>query len=227
MVDTRRLTRLVASVGIAPNKFLAKLGSDLDKPDGFVVIATSGAQRVLDPLPVRRLWGVGKVTEQVCLRHDLQTVADIRRLSMDRLVELFGEYGESLYRLSRGIDDRPVVPDEAAKSVGTESTFSVDVVDRDALRSVLLSQVDEVAWRLRRAGIEAGTLTLKIRYPDFKTITRAESFDPPTALFAELWDVAERLFETHVGSNRKAIRLLGATTSNLRAAGTEIGRAHV
>ena len=80
-----------------------------------------------------------------------------------------------------------------------------------------------MAWRLRRAGIEAGTLTLKIRYPDFKTITRAESFDPPTALFAELWDVAERLFETHVGSNRKAIRLLGATTSNLRPAGTGQG----
>lgn len=216
-------THLTASVGVAPNKFLAKLASDLDKPDGTVIVETSDVQRLLDPLPVRRMWGIGKVTEQTCLRNGLRTVGDLRRLSEQRLVELFGEYGESLYRLSRGIDDRPVVPDSAAKSVGTESTFPQDVVDRRELIRTFAAQVDEVSWRLRRAGIEAATVTLKLRFSDFKTITRAESFKPPSALFAELWEVADRLFGLHVASHDKPIRLLGITASNLRSAGTGQG----
>jgi DNA polymerase-4 len=216
-------TQLTASVGVAPNKFLAKLASDLDKPDGTVIVETADIQRILDPLPVRRMWGIGRVTEQICLHNNLRTVGDLRRLTEARLVDLLGEYGESLYRLSRGIDDRPVVPDSAAKSVGTESTFPQDVIDRRELHRYFAAQVDEVSWRLRRAGIEAATMTLKLRFPDFKTITRAESFDPPSALFAELWEVADQLFAQHVASHDKPIRLLGITASNLRPAGTGQG----
>ena len=213
-------TGLTGSIGVAPNKFLAKLASDLEKPDGLVVVEAAEVSKLLDPLPVEKLWGVGRAAQKKLNDNGIRTVADLKMLESTRLVGLLGSWGNTLHELSRGIDRRCVQTNEQAKSIGTESTFANDIVNREQLLDVLMGQVDQVAWRLRKANLEAGTMTLKIRYPNFHTITRGTSIDPPANIFSELWAVAAQLFDSNIGRDRQPIRLLGATASNLRAAGS-------
>lgn len=212
-------TRLAASVGVAPNKFLAKLASDLSKPDGLLVVTPETAQATLDPLPVERLWGVGRAT----LRrfHDLgaRTVADVREIPLARLRREFGAAGDHFHRLARGEDDRPVVTDHAAKSLSQEVTFARDVVDLEHLRTVLLHQVEDLACRLRHLDRCAGSLTLKIRYPDFRTITRAAPLPEPTQLTEPLCRAAVAGFEAWAATRPAPVRLLGAAAGNLQPAG--------
>jgi len=206
---------LTGSVGIAPNKFLAKLASDLQKPDGFVVITEQNKQETLDPLPIRRIWGIGKVTEKALHRCGVHTIGQLRQRTAEELQSILGNQAAGLLQLASGSDDRPVEPVRQAKSISSEETFATDVGDKDVLLSVLLGQVEEVAERLRAADLKARTLTLKIRYGDFKTITRSSTFEQPTDMTQELWRGAKTVFQKWWGQSAGALRLLGFGVSGL------------
>jgi len=200
---------LVASVGVAPNKFLAKIASDLDKPDGFVEVKPDAVQDFLDPLPASRVWGVGKATCAELERYGIRTIADLRRQPQDWLVDRFGRFGERLYALARGIDHRPVVPDSEAKSLSHETTFPVDVADRDTLRARLLDLTEQVARRLRRHDRLARTVQLKLRFADFRSITRSRTLPEPTDVTAQIWHATEVLFRAALQGETRPVRLIG------------------
>ncbi len=220
--DIRGEIGLTASIGVAPNKFLAKLGSDLDKPDGLTVITPSTVREVLDPLPVGRCWGVGPAAEEKLRLLGIRTFADLRTAPPRRLRRAFGEVGEALQRLARGEDERPVVGDHEARSISQERTFPTDVVEPEALRGVLLEQVEGVCRRLRRAGLKARTVTLKLRTGDFATRTRSATLTDPTDLTDDIRAAAADLLETWLAERRGPLRLLGTGVSHL-AAGGQLG----
>jgi len=205
-------TGLVASVGVAPNKFLAKIASDIDKPDGFVVVEPDRVQAFLDPLPVSRLWGVGKVADRALERLGIRRVEQLRRYPARLLAEHFGRAGEHLWALARGIDPRPVVPEQQAKSVSHETTFPRDITDPQVLKGWLLELTDQVAARLRRAGLRGRTVQVKLRFTDFQTITRAHTLARPSDITAELGRAAAGLLERHLPRHRP-VRLLGMGVS--------------
>lgn len=211
----RSETGLTASVGIAPNKFLAKVASDFCKPDGLLFVPADGIRAFLDPLPVERLWGVGTATMRHFTRLGVTTVGDVRALSLDRLTQAFGSAGTHFYQLSRGLDDRPVLPDREAKSISHEVTFARDVADREHLRSVLLRQVEDVAYRLRRLDLYAGSVGVKIRYPSFVTITRGATLPSPTHITDTLWRGVAGLFEAWCADQTSPVRLIGASAAHL------------
>ena len=214
-------TALTASVGVAPNKFLAKLASDLDKPDGLTVIPADRVHEILDPLPVGRLWGVGAASEKRLGRLGLRTIGDIRGMSEAALTANLGSIGAHLARLARGEDDRPVHSDREAKSISHERTFGDDLTDPEAVRAVLLGQVDDVGYRLRAHDRLAGTVTLKIRFGDFETITRSASLAVTTDRTEELWRVASRLFDEWASASFRPVRLIGMGASNMASPGGE------
>lgn len=207
-------TRLVASVGIAPNKFLAKIASDLEKPDGLVEVPADGVQEFLDRLPVGRLWGVGKVAGSVLERMGVRTIADLRRYPQEMLVSRFGRGGEHLWELAHGIDPRRVVPDREAKSISHETTFATDIDDSDALRAWLLELTEQVGRRLRRYGLRGRTVNLKVRFADFRTITRAQTLPEPSHNTQTLWEAASELL-AQLPPNHMAVRLLGMGVSSI------------
>jgi len=215
--EIRDELRLVASVGVAANKFLAKLASDLEKPDGFVVVDPHGVQVFLDPLPVSRLWGVGKVSNRALEKLGVHTIGQLRRLPVEVLASKFGSMGEHLGRLARGVDDRPVVPDHQAKSISHETTFAVDVADREVLRAWLLELVEQVARRLRRHQLRARTVELKVRFADFRTITRSQTLPVATNVTAELWEAATTVLDGRLPKGLAPVRLLGFGASGLDA----------
>jgi DNA polymerase IV len=200
---------LVASVGVAPNKFLAKLASDLDKPDGLVVVPADAIEAFLEPLPVSRLWGVGKVSNRALAEMGVHTIGDLRRLPEDLLRGRFGNSAAGLARLARGIDDRRVVPDRDAKSISHETTFATDIGDAEVLGSWLLELAEQVATRLRRQDLRATAVFIKVRYADFRTVTRSQSLDAPTSVTRELHLAAARLLQTQLRGNASPVRLLG------------------
>jgi DNA polymerase-4 len=209
-------TGLTASVGVAPNKFLAKLASDIEKPDGFVVITEQNFQSILDPLPVGRIWGVGKVTERTLLARGIRSIGELRRAPRSMLAAILGSGADDLIRLAQGLDDRPVEPDRQRKSLSSERTFATDIPDRDVLARVLHEQVEEVAMRLRRKGLKARTITLKLRYADFRTVTRSETLSQATNLTRPVWQAAEAVFGRWYGRARGPLRLLGFCASGLQ-----------
>ncbi len=206
---------LVASVGVAPNKFLAKLASDLEKPDGFVVITEEDAEARIAPLPVSRLWGVGKKTEPNFIAAGLRTFGDVARASDALLERLAGSYGPRLKQLARGLDDRDVVPDADAKSIGAENTFARDIADAAALRAELDQLSERVARRARADGVVGFTVNLKARYADFTTVTRAKTLASATADSVAIRDAARELLEKRLDRDGRALRLLGVSLSNL------------
>ncbi len=208
-------TRLTASVGVAPNKFLAKLASDLRKPDGLVIVPPDGAREFLDPLPIARLWGVGQATLQRFEALHARTFGDARRLTEAELRREFGEAGEHFYHLIRGEDERPVVPDHEAKSISHEETFATDVTASEYLRGVLLGQTENVARRLRRHDRLARTVFIKIRRYDFRTITRRITLEMPTDQTAVLWQAAAELFERWARAGVRPVRLIGMGVAQL------------
>lgn len=210
--------QLTASVGLAPNKYLAKLASDLRKPDGLVIIRAEDVDQVLPPLPVTRLWGIGKVTAARLEPLGIRTIGDIRSKSMEWLEQHLGSEAERYYELARGIDDRPVVSDHDARSISHEQTFEIDVAEADEVRQVLLEQVEQVAWRLRRQGFLAQGVTLKIRYGNFQTVTRSAKLPTPTDVTQELWDAARGLFDAW---SFRPVRLIGMRADRL-SAGAEV-----
>jgi DNA polymerase-4 len=154
---------LVASVGIAANKFLAKLASDLDKPDGFVVITEKNKQQILDSLPVSKIWGVGKVTEKALRSKGINTIGQLRKTPADILEGIFGDQTPHMLRLAQGIDSREVESSREAKSISSEQTFATDITNKNILLNVLLNQVEDIAQRLRTNDLEARTIKRVIR----------------------------------------------------------------
>jgi len=211
---------LVASVGLAANKFLAKLASDLDKPDGFVVIRPGQARELLAGLPVGKLWGVGKVAEAKLRDFGIIRVRDLLAAAPQDLVPHFGDHVYHLLELAVGHDTRPVIPSHDAKSIGNEVTFSRDIAEAPQLREILNQLSDKVARRLRAQGFLAGTLTLKARFPDFTTHTRATTLREPTDSDVEIREHAQQLLAHNLGRRGRALRLIGVTASNLTRGGS-------
>jgi DNA polymerase-4 len=212
----REETQLTASVGMATSKLLAKIASDMRKPDGLVVVPPGGEEAFLAPLPVRRLWGVGPKMEEALARLGVTTIGALAALPPESLQRRLGHHGHDLQALARGCDERPVVAEsEAAKSMGHEHTFDRDVSDLRLLRQTVLELCDAVAERLRRHGTRGRTVTLKYRDETFTTLTRAETMEAPTDAGDQLFAVAWRLFERVHG--RRRVRLLGISASGLVA----------
>jgi len=207
--------RLTASVGVAPNKFLAKLASDLEKPDGFVVITEQNKHAILDPLPIRRMWGVGKVTEQALQSQGIRTIAELRKTPSEKLRAMVGNYAATLLELACGIDESEVVPVREAKSLSSEQTFAADVEDKEILGAVLRQQVEEVAQRLRAAGLKARTVTLKLRYGSFRTVTRSSTLSEATDTTRTLSEAAKAIFEKWQAQSAGPLRLIGFAASGL------------
>jgi DNA polymerase-4 len=212
---------LTASIGVAPNKFLAKLASDLEKPDGLTVIGPDDIDRVLPPLPVTRLWGVGPRMAETLARLGIRTIADLRRVGLAWLIERFGDSGEHFHRLAHGLDDRAVTPDHDAKSIGHETTFEQDLEQPDDVRGLLLQLTEQVGARLRRHARRAGTVHVKIRFGDFQTITRAATLREPTDLTLDLWHAAGALFDAWAAKQFQPVRLIGMSVSGLSDPGGE------
>jgi DNA polymerase-4 len=208
---------LVASVGVAPNKFLAKLASDLEKPDGLTVIDPGRIHEILDPLGVRKLWGIGPAAETALRRLGIRTVGQLRAFSARELSRALGNSAEHFLNLANGIDDRAVTPDHEAKSIGQEQTFATDIADREHLLSVLFEQTQEVAHRLRQAGLLARTVTLKLRHGDFTTLSRSRTLERPTDLTDVLWATAKEIFGDWARYGFEPLRLAGVTASNLES----------
>jgi len=210
--DILRETGLVASVGVAPTKFLAKLASDLDKPDGFRVIEREQVREVLDPLPVSKIFGVGPRTAKRLEQLGVTTVRDLADQPRDEVRGRFGASGLWIHDLAHGIDPRRVTPRREEKSHGMERTFAEDISDREELGALLLSFCEEVAFTLRDKGLRGRTITLKVRYPDFTTVTRTKSLDVPTNLGPRIYQVAARLLGR---LDPGPLRLLGVQVSRL------------
>jgi DNA polymerase-4 len=206
---------LVASVGVAPNKFVAKIASDIEKPDGLVAVAADRVQGFLDPLPITRLWGVGPKTAERLRSLGMQTIGDLSHRRREDLRASLGEAGEELWLLARGVDERPVVPEGEAKSLGAETTFAEDTSDPGRIRRTLLNLCERVGSRLRRSGRVAGGLTLKFRDEDFATSTRALPLSPPTDLTEDIYRAALALLEK-TGWRGKRVRLLGVAAGRLQ-----------
>jgi DNA polymerase-4 len=220
----RERTGLTASVGVAPTKFLAKLASDLQKPDGLVVVPPDRIDTFLDPLPISKLWGAGRVAQDRFARIGVRTFADARQLTRVQLVAEFGSQGEHFYELLRGIDDRPVVSDRDAKSVGREETFAADIDHADTLRETLLGQVEHVAARLRRADLTTRGVMLKIRDADFETITRQMTLAAATDRTDLLWTAVAELFDEWRRGGVYPVRLIGVAANHLtHSSGEQLG----
>ena len=207
-------TGLVASAGVAPNKYLAKIASDYDKPDGLTFVDPDNIQDFLDPLPITRVWGIGPATEQKFSRLGVSNVRQLRMLSLEVLQNELGINGDHFYRLSRGIDDRAVVPDRVAKSVSHEKTFPTDIFDNDVLLAWLLELTDQVGRRMRRNEIFAKTIKLKFRYDDFETLVRNKSISP-TNTTQTLFETAAELMAGIHRNPQRGVRLIGMGVSNL------------
>jgi len=211
---------LTASVGLAPNKFLAKLASDMEKPDGFVVITEQNKQHILDPLPVSRIWGIGKVTTQLFNSKGIHTIEQLRKTPLPVLKSILGNQAEEVLKLAQGIDNREVESSREAKSISAEETFADDIIDEETLLNVLFHQVEQVSHRLRADGLEGKTITLRIRYKDFRTITRSHTMSAFTNTTKLLQESAIVVFEEWYKKSAAKIRLLGFGVSNLHAEGS-------
>ncbi|MEW6721387.1 MAG: DNA polymerase IV [Thermodesulfobacteriota bacterium] len=212
-----RETGLIVSAGVASNKFIAKIASDIGKPDGLVVIPPGREQEFLDPLPVGRVWGVGKVTEAELARRGIRTIQDLRCTPRETLVRAFGAHGEQLFELAWGRDDRTVETEHEAKSVGHEETYDRDLRDRGTMRRELLALSGRVSERLRAKELRGKTVTLKVKYHDFVQVTRAITLADPTSDGGTIYRCAvELLAETEAGS--RPVRLLGVSVSRLEEA---------
>ncbi len=210
----REERRLTVSVGVGPNRLLAKIASDFDKPDGLTVVKPKRVQAFLDPLPVRRLHGVGPATEKALHELGIQTIADLRGFDAEVLRRRFGRHGQGLYNYSRGIDERPVRIHRERKSLGHERTYARDVASLEEMDAQLEDLARRVASGLEKREIAARTITVKVRYPDFTTLTRARSLDRPTASAEHIAGIARELLRLTDAASRN-VRLLGVTGSSL------------
>ena len=214
--DVKRELALVASVGVAPTKHSAKIASDLDKPDGLVVVTPEEHLSFLAPLPVERLWGVGPRAAKVLRASGLSTVGDIARTSAALLGSRLGpDMAAHIIRLAQGIDERPVVPERAPVSIGHEDTFDTDLFDRALLTSRILEQADRVCSRLRRGHLRARTIQLKVKYANHELVTRRRTLEDATCDSRVAGPAAVRLLDRVTGIERRGVRLTGVSLSGL------------
>ncbi|CUH96918.1 DNA polymerase IV [Propionispora sp. 2/2-37] len=209
----RAQLNLIISVGVAPNKFLAKLASAYNKPDGLMVIRPGEELSLLSPLPVSKLWGVGEVTERILKSLQIETIGQLRQIDPYTLEKHLGRYSIELYNLAWGRDDRLVIPDREAKSVGNEETFSRDIQSQESILAALLSLAERVGWRLRKEGLCGKTITLKVRFSSFRTVTRSLTLMQPIAIDEVIYHTALQLMA--IIPVKEGIRLLGITVSGL------------
>lgn len=203
---------LTISVGVAATKLVAKVASDLRKPDGLVVVPPGEEAAFLAPLPISRLWGVGDKTATALAEYGVRTIGDLAVLRPDALERRLGRHGATLVERARGIDPDPVADEEGAKSIGHEHTFDRDTADREVIERTLLGMADGVAGRLRGSALRAGTVTLKLRDSSFRTITRQTTLEAPTDLTEPVFEAALALLRRELHGQQ--IRLVGVTASN-------------
>jgi DNA polymerase-4 len=206
--------RLTISVGVATTKLVAKVASDLRKPDGLVVVPPGGEAAFLAPLPISRLWGVGEKTAVALRDFGVRTIGDLAALPPEAMERRFGKHGAALVARAHGVDADQVATGDPAKSIGHEHTFGTDTAERDVIERTLLGMADGVAWRLRAAGLKAATITLKLRDTSFVTITRQTTLEVPADLTEPIFDAAVGLLRRELHGQR--IRLVGVTASNFR-----------
>lgn len=210
----RTRTSLTASAGVSYNKFLAKIASDVDKPAGLTVVTPTQAPAFIARLPVRRFHGIGRVTEKRLLARGIATGADLRDCSLEELSRLFGKSGPYFYDIARGIDRRPVVPNRIRKSIGKETTLAEDCADTAQMLTILGGLAERVAALLKARETAGLTLTLKLKYADFQSVTRSHTGSEPIDAAGQMLSLAEELLaKTEAG--RKPVRLLGLTVSQL------------
>lgn len=207
---------LTASVGIAHCKFLAKLASEMDKPDGFYQINADELPQKVWPLAIQKMMGVGKKTEALLLKMGIRTIGQLAKCDRNILSQILGKQGLLLHDLANGVDQRPVEAERAAKSIGRETTFAQDIDDQYILETILMDLTEDVTATLRRRRLKGRTVQIKIRYDDFKSVTRAMTIADYTANFALIFSIAEQLFRDHYSINRP-VRLLGVSVSHLAA----------
>jgi len=213
-------TQLTASAGVAPNKFLAKIASGWKKPDGLTVVPPERIESFLQGLPVDALWGVGPVTAARLREHGIEKLIDVRARSVDDLTAIVGMHAEWLIELAHGRDDRPVEPNRPSKSAGSEQTYATDLSSIEEIRREIDEMARDVAGWLTKKAKTARTVTIKVRYSDFTTVTRSQSETPPTADPDNIAARAVRLLEkTEAG--QRAVRLLGVSVHNFGDAEAE------
>ena len=214
--QVREQTGLTLSVGIAANKLVAKIASDMQKPDGLVIVAAGDEAAFLAPLGVRALWGVGPKTEAVLNAAGFRTIGQLTAAGRERLEALSGSRGQWFSEMARGVDDSPVVTEHERKSVGAETTFPRDLTDGHELRAELQRLAESVSRRLAASGAQGRTVVLKLRYANFRTITRQASRPQPIADAAEIASIAASLLES-VAKEGDRFRLIGIHSTNLAA----------
>jgi len=216
--DIRRRVReerqLTVSIGVAPNKLVAKIASDFRKPDGLTVVRPHEVEAFLAPLPVRRLYGIGPAAERTFHEMGITTIEELRELSIDRLMARFGQWGRVLWERVRGIDERPVRTRRERKSLSTERTFAENLSNLEEIDRILAGMAEEVAQGLESRRLAASTITVKARYPDFTTPTRSQTLPLPTSDAATIAATARELVRRTEAAER-SVRLLGVGASNL------------
>jgi len=211
---------LVASVGVAPNKFLAKLASDLKKPDGLLIIKEGEAANLLRDLPVSRLWGVGATTAASLHKIGITTIGEVAKADCAVLERHCGSLAYEIQRLAHGYDERPVIAEHQPKSIGKETTFETDLTGRQQIEAELLLLAERVGWRLRRYGYWARTITLKIRFASFRTITRSKTLHEPTNFDEDIYKTVQQIWQNTPMT--EGVRLVGISTANLQVGCSQI-----
>ena len=212
--EIKNKTGLVASIGIAPNKFIAKLASTLDKPNGFMIIDEEEVNEVIDPLPISKMWGVGDKTEKKLRDIGIKTIGMLKSLSLHELTNMFGKFGQNLYYLSRGIDQREIEAESETKSISQEETFSSNLSDDERIHAALMKLVEKVTRRLRKKNLRGSTIFIKIRYNDFSTYTRRKTLNQTVNQTDIVFTIAKKLIHDN-NLTKKPVRLLGIGISNL------------
>ena len=197
------------------NKFLAKLASDMDKPDGFYQIGPEELESKVWPLPVRRMMGVGGKTAQLLEGMGVRTIGQLAKMNMGLLEHILGKQGIMMYEVANGVDNRMVEPVRESKSVGRETTFPKDISERYVLETILFTLADDVCHTLRATNLKGRTVSIKIRYPDFQSITRAQTLDGYTSSFEPVFEAVKQLME-HNYKDGTPVRLIGVTVSGLK-----------
>lgn len=208
-------TGLTASVGLAPNKFLAKMASDLQKPDGFTIIRHAEAAKFIADFPVTKIFGIGRMAEKALLQYGIATIGQLSAAENNVLKKVFGKNADSVHRLAQGIDERPVVTESVPKSIGRETTFAQDLFTEEQCRRELLKLSGQTGFRLRSKGYTGHTLTLKVKFTDFRIVTRSITSETDICCDEEIYALSVKLL--HEVDLKKGIRLLGVTVSNLSA----------
>jgi DNA polymerase-4 len=218
-----RTGKLTASAGVSFNKFIAKVASDMNKPDGITVIPPDMADEFIDRLPIRKFFGVGKVTEEKMLNLGIKTGADLKKYKKEQLIQIFGKSGSYFYDIAHGLDDRPVEPNRIRKSIGKETTLLEDIDDTAQMLEILENIADRLENSLLKRDAKGRTVTLKVKYFNFRSITRSVTIDEPADSAAVIMKyVRPLLSKTEAGE--KKVSLLGISISNFDDQETNVGK---